>query len=682
MKRILPSYPLFVKDPNFSLWSPSDCLNECAVETWFGEKKTVLGFVRVDGVTYHFLGDGKRFLPFGVKTAKQTGVSVGAFSTDYTFDLDGLTLSVSFVSPLCPDDLDVLGLPVCYLDYKIEGTEGKKIEFSLFLGADNCYNNISDSVNATTVGGVMPLYSMESAFFGLCRQHPLSNTNDLIGADWGYFHVAGETAFLLDEHELFAYLANGAHNFKAKEANRYAGAFVQGAEGTVLVGYDDTIAIDYYGDYRKGYMLEKYTMAECLEIAMEKKGEIYGKLSAFDGKLRLDAGAFSESYLPILYASLRQSIPGHKLVRDREGNVLFLSKENGSNGCIATVDVSYPSIPLYLYANLELVKGMMRPILKFARMPIWKYDFAPHDAGTYPACCGQVYGLVNDSENKYTGNMKTAIWHDGKRGIATTHLPYYTLPATMDIYRFDSQMPVEECANMLIMFLGVSECEGNVSFFKENLDLCSKWVEYLVKYGLYPEEQLCTDDFAGHLKNNVNLAIKATVGIGAYARMIGKVGDVESEKKYRAVAEEFATEIEKFANKYSHLPLTWDSDDSTFSLKYNFAFDKIYHLDLFDHSIFEREINTYIEKCNAFGTPLDTRAIYTKSDWIVWSCVLTDDRVKQEALLSPIVRFLEESPRRVPFSDWYDTDSGAFHHFRARTVQGGTFILLLLKEKK
>ena len=677
MKRILPSYPLFVKDPNFSLWTPFDVLNAGDVETWFGEKKTIYGFVRVGDVCYSVLGDGKRFLPFGVKMATQTSLNVGAFSTDYTFDLDGVKLSLSFVSPLCPNDLDIVGLPVCYLDYKVEGADECNIEFSLFLGADLCYNKLADGIDHSTVGGVMPLRKAESAFFGLVRQHPLSNTNDLIGADWGYWHVAGESAFLLDEHELFAYVSTGAKSFFAKEADRFAVAFSSGASGTLLVGYDDTVAIDYFGDYRKGYLLQTHTMAECIDLAFEKKDEIYSELSAFEEKLLKDTKDLPASYLPILYASLRQSVSGHKLVRDSEGNVLFLSKENGSNGCIATVDVSYPSIPLYLYSNVELVKGMMRPILKFARMPIWKYDFAPHDAGTYPACCGQVYGLVNGGESKYTANMKTAIWHDGKHGIATTHIPYYALPATMDIYRFDSQMPVEECANLLVMFLGVTECEGNASYFEENLDLCEKWVQYLVKFGLYPEEQLCTDDFAGHLKNNINLAIKATVGIGAYAKMVGMLGDAEGEKKYRAIAEKFASEIEKFANNYSHLPLTWDSDDSTFSLKYNLAFDKIYRLNLFSKELMEREIDTYIEKCNAYGTPLDTRAIYTKSDWIVWASVLTDDNEKREKLLSPIVRFLEESPLRVPFSDWYDTDSGIYHHFRARTVQGGTFILLL-----
>ncbi len=677
MKRLLPSYPLFVKDPNFSLWTAHDILNDGDAETWFGEKKQVYGFVRVGDECYVFLGNKNRFLPFGVKAAEQTELTVGAFSTNYKFALGEVTLSLSFVSPTLPSDLEVLGLPVCYLNYEIEGAENKEVEFSLFLGANVCFNNTENAVNRSTVGGAIPLSDIECAFVGLLRQHPLSNTNDLVGADWGYYYLASDEASLLDEHELFAYLSGGTHAFVAKEANRFIGAFSKKASGTVLVAYDDTIAIDYFGDYRKGYMLEKYTMSECLMTAWEKQDEIFGKLDAFERQLIADAKGQGEDYLHILYASLRQSVAGHKLVSDREGNILFLSKENGSNGCIATVDVSYPSIPLYLYSNVELVKGMMRPILKFARMPIWKYDFAPHDAGTYPACCGQVYGLVKSTDDKYTGNLTARIWHDGQRISPTTHFPYYTLPASLDIYRYEMQMPVEECANMLVMFLGVTECEGNTSFFKDNLDLCEKWVEYLVKYGLYPEEQLCTDDFAGHLKNNINLAIKATVGIGAYAKMIGMLGDEGAKCKYRKIAEGFAKEIADFANKHSHLPITWDADDSTFSLKYNLAFDKIYNLGLFTSALREVEVDAYIEKCNRYGTPLDQRELYTKSDWIVWSATLTDDVQKRMALLSPIVRFLEESPDRIPFGDWYYTNTAKFRHFRARTVQGGTFILLL-----
>ncbi len=44
MERILPSCPLFVKDPNFSIWSATENLNDQDVQTWYGEQKRIYGF--------------------------------------------------------------------------------------------------------------------------------------------------------------------------------------------------------------------------------------------------------------------------------------------------------------------------------------------------------------------------------------------------------------------------------------------------------------------------------------------------------------------------------------------------------------------------------------------------------------------------------------------------------------
>ena len=125
------------------------------------------------------------------------------------------------------------------------------------------------------------------------------------------------------------------------------------------------------------------------------------------------------------------------------------------------------------------------------------------------------------------------------------------------------------------------------------------------------------------------------------------------------------------------MPITWDADDTTYSLKYNFAFDKVLHLGLFPQELLEREVDCYLQKADKFGTPLDSREKYTKSDWLTWVAALTDDAGKREKILSGIDVFLKESPDRVPFSDWYYTDNGRHEQFRARTVQGGCFILLL-----
>ena len=204
-------------------------------------------------------------------------------------------------------------------------------------------------------------------------------------------------------------------------------------------------------------------------------------------------------------------------------------------------------------------------------------------------------------------------------------------------------------------------------------------MNYLVEYGLKPENQLCTDDFAGHLKNNLNLAIKATVGIGAYAQLLSAASGSGMAEDFSSTAKCFADEIVAFSLKYEISPLTWDGGENTFSLKYNLAFDKILGLGLFPQSFKERETDFYLKTRGRYGTPLDSRKSYTKSDWICWAASLTEGRKKAADLIAPLTEFLTCSPARVPFCDWYDTVSGAQCGFQARSVQGGCFILLLGK---
>ncbi len=665
LERKLPSYPLFVKDPNFSLWSAGDILNESPVQSWWGEEKSVYGFIKTKGQVYLFLGNYKR-LSVPVSLAKQESVTVSLFATEYVFTAGEVTLKARFVSPLPLNDLNLLSLPVCYLSYEVEGDENAEV--SLFVGQNVAYNEEDIQGETQMRCGIVPCENFTDALFGLLRQRPFYNYGDLIGADWGYWHLAGERAAIADDEGFASYLGGATPEFLGEGEENYLVASASGARGTLLFGYDEVASINYFGDVRRGYYLEERTIFDALTELRSNLCAVEEKLAAFETDLKARALKFGEDYYEILLASYRQSIASHKLVKDKAGNALFLSKECGSNGCIGTVDVSYPSMPLFLIYNAELVKGMMRPILQFARMPVWRYDFAPHDVGTYPDCCGQVYGL----------NRNTAVAYD----LAYEHwrqkfarYPLYTLPASYDLYNFDHQMPVEECANLLIMFLACYRADGDIAFFKTSADLCAKWVQYLVKYGLKPDNQLCTDDFAGHLKNNVNLAIKATVGIRAYAELLKACGEDGAE--YEKIARSFADEIIAFGEEFSHIPLTWDSGEETFSLKYNVAFDKLFGLGLFPQALLEREVDCYLQNANEYGTPLDSRKDYTKSDWLVWASSLTDDMEKCKKMLAPIARFLKQTPDRVPFSDWYETAEGTYHEFRARSVQGGCFILLL-----
>ena len=670
MERILPSYPLFTKDPNFSIWSATENLNEQNVQTWYGETKKIYGFLKSKGATYCFMGAAEEFSLFGVKKAIQTKLNVSAFSTDYEFLCGETKLKLSFVSPLLLTDLNLLSMPVCYMKYEIFGDS--EAEISVFVNRNIAYNDIPETADKRVRGGVLRLDGFESAFIGLVRQMPLSVCGDGVGADWGYYYLAGETSRVLDERELLAYLSVDFREFLAEDDEKYVGAFNSSSNGAILLGYDEGVSIDYFGDYRKGYYLENHTISNALEELWHRREACEEKLAAFEIDLFSRATAYGEEYKHILIAALRQSIAAHKLVRDKEGNILWLSKECGSNGCIATVDVSYPSMPLFLLYNAELLKGMMRPILKFARMPVWTFDFAPHDVGTYPVCGGQIYGIWQMKDKYHARYGEGGFWSKVK-----THFPVYTLPANFEPYELKMQMPVEECANMLIMFLAVYIADKDKTFFAKNQDLCSKWVRYLVKYGLKPKNQLCTDDFAGHLDNNLNLAIKATVGIAAYAKLLSEAGDIKGCNEFWKIAEKYAAEIKNFAAGKTHLPLTWNSGEDTFGLKYNFAFDRILGLNLFGKNLLEKEVSYYLTIEQNYGIPLDSRKMYTKSDWLLWVASLTDDIQKRKKIISAIDDYLKNTPDRIPFGDWYESHEGTYHEFRARSVQAGCFILLL-----
>ena len=130
------------------------------------------------------------------------------------------------------------------------------------------------------------------------------------------------------------------------------------------------------------------------------------------------------------------------------------------------------------------------------------------------------------------------------------------------------------------------------------------------------------------------------------------------------------------ADAGDHYRLAFDRPDS-WSLKYNLVWDKLFESHLFPQEVFEKESAWYRSHNNAYGVPLDDRADYTKSDWVLW-CAAMGDRTVLEQLAGTVARFERETPSRYPFSDWFDTVTGVFCHFKGRSVQAGMFMPLLV----
>ena len=237
-------------------------------------------------------------------------------------------------------------------------------------------------------------------------------------------------------------------------------------------------------------------------------------------------------------------------------------------------------------------------------------------------------------------------------------------------------MPVEESGNMLILCDAIAHAEGNADFVAPWWPQLTQWAKYLEKYGLDPEEQLCTDDFMGHLAHNANLSVKAILGLAAYGDLCRMRGDKETAEKYFALARADAEHWMKVAAEGDHYRLAFDKP-GTWSQKYNLVWDRILGLNVFPPSVAQKEVAHYKKMMLRYGVPLDSRTHLTKTDWSFWIATLAENRSDFEAIISPIYDYLNATTARDPIADSYVTDnirSGGMH---ARPVVGGFFIKML-----
>lgn len=648
----IASVPLIVQDPYISIWSGHDKLYEGDTKHWCGSRQRLNGYISIAGTTYCFLGDSDHY-----PVMEQQSLAVSATTTTYCFANEWATLSVSFCTPLLLEETLLLSRPCTYLDFQVE-MKDKELEATIWfvVSAD-----IIGAEKEAICGGVYQAEDFAYAVFGKARQTPLSHSGDHVTIEWGNCYLAAA-----DESVSFS-LSEGQRSMTAEMKLRN-----EQTKASLVFAYDDLVSINYFGEFRRAYWTTQYgSILEAIGAALQEREALKKRCEELDTQIEEWAGQLAgEEYAYLCVAAYRHAIAAHKLITDTEGNLIFLSKENDSNGCIGTVDISYPSAPLFLLKNAELVKGMLRPVFLFAQSKVWEYDFAPHDVGRYPYATGQVYGL-------HAAKAQKDYYHEDK-----SVFPYFFLfPEGTGVYDLASQMPVEESGNMLILTAAISRQEKDAAFALPYMELLKTWADYLKQYGEDPGEQLCTDDFAGHLAHNVNLSVKAIMGIEAFSLICRLLGQTEQAEAYHKDAVRMAESWKKRAAAGDHTKLTF-GEEASWSLKYNLVWDTYFGTGLFEEELIQKEIDYYISRSNRYGVPLDSRRSYTKSDWILWCAALCNDAQKRRQLIVPVAHYLKETESRVAFSDWYDTKSGLYESFIARSVQGGIYMPLLLYFRK
>jgi len=650
-----PSVPLVTHDPYFSIWSPSDRLTDQEPVHWTGTKNPMHSVIRIDGKAFRIMGA----LPSNVEPMKQTGLIVTPTRSIYEFANREVKITLTFTSPLLVNDLDLFSRPVTYVSWNILSADGLPHDIRLYFdcGAEITVNNNDQEVT----WGEPAIEGLKTARIGSAEQKYLNRSGDNVRIDWGYAYlsVPKEQNAIISVSPRKTLFTEFTKTGSLPQSEPYTaprrvrdGSVSMAAiwnpgkinsSGTTIwamVAYDDIYSIRYFEDDLQVWWRSKgQSFDEMLKNASKDYQKITNSCISFDQELLTDLETAGGKYYARMCALVyRQSLAAHKLVADKKGNPLFFSKENFSNGCIGTVDVIYPFSPLTLLFSPTLTKAMLQPVLDYASLPRWKFPFAPHDLGTYPYATGQKYGGGEKDET--------------------------------------NQMPVEESGNMIIMLAALAKAEGNADFAIKYWTLLEKWADYLLSKGFDPENQLCTDDFAGHLAHNVNLSAKATVAIASFSALCKMTGNNEKAAEYRKKAENMAKDWVRLATEGNHTLLAYDQP-GTWSQKYNLVWDKLLDINLFPKEVFQKEINYYKTVQAQFGLPLDNRERYTKNDWITWTATLSDNKNDFRAIFDPVYLFADKTPDRVPVSDWYIVDNAQRVGFQARSVVGGFFIKML-----
>ena len=652
-----PAVPLVANSPYFSVWSMADRLTDDVTRHWTGTPQSLSGLVRIDSKPYRIIGDQPR----EISAMDQRKVQVLPTRTIYEFEAGGVGVTLTFMTPVLPSDLDLMSRPVTYVTWTVQAKDGREHSVSLYFDASSqlTVENSGQEVVASRlkVGGLTALR------VGSEQQPILQKAGDFTRIDWGYLYTLAPSDAGTDEiiasrraaRKGFAQTGSiPADDLETpmpagdRDGPTLAYRFDLGKVGAtpvsryIVLAYDERFPVQYLDRWLLPYWRRhSATVADMLEKSIRDYVMLATKCRQFDEELMADLSRLGgEGYALMAALSYRESFAAQGLAMDYDGTPLSFPKENSSCGCVSTVDVIYPAAPILLLFNTTLLKASMTPVLTYAGTYHWPFRWAPHDLGIYPHANGHDY------------------------------------PANVDLNSVEGHMPVEESANMILMAAAIAKADGNANYAAKYWPLFSTWAKYLKEKGLDPERQIVTDDFTGPLAHNANLSVKAIAALGAYATLCDRLDKKEEAADYRKTAQQFVQEWRRMAADGDHYRLAFDQP-GTWSQKYNLIWDKLLGLNLFPADLASTEITFYKKRQNAYGLPLDSRALYTKLDWLLWTATLTNSQSDFDALFAPAFKFVNETPDRVPLTDFYDTDTGKHRSFQARSVVGGVYIKIL-----
>ncbi|KAJ7743879.1 hypothetical protein B0H16DRAFT_1422818 [Mycena metata] len=662
-----PSVPLAVRTPYLNTWLPQgtgNALNDEWPTLWQGSVTGWTGFAKVDGQSYSWLGaasiDGVNFTK-----ATQKSFTFTATQSIFVLSAGPVDITVTFLSPV-ETDFVKLSIPFSYMDVSVASTDGASHSVQIYSDISGEWSSgaLEWDLDWTTTATNVVTHQLN-----LANPAQWEEVSDHIqyGAVYysalngkGVTYQTGRDAIVRTQFLNNGTLTNTKDTFFRAISYSWPVFAISKDFGNVgktpasflyTIGNVRDPAVKYIltggaTQSRSLYFWSKFSsITQLISFFLNDYSNALKTANALDQKVEADANKISPDYAGIVALSIRQSLGANELTISKNthgggwntSDVLYFMKEISSDGNTNTVDVMFPAFPIFLYLLPELGQYLLEPLLQYQVSGQYPNQWACHDLGPhYP---------------KATGH------NDGQ----------------------DEAMPVEESGNMLIMALSYARATKDNSQIRRYANLLDQWTQFLIEDSLIPANQLSTDDFAGQLANQTNLAIKGITGIRCMAEIWGLLGDKAKQTNYTSIA---ANYVQQWLNLSAsatepHLTLAY-GNDSSWGLAYNLFADVHLKLNLFPKSVYDEQTAWYKTVANQYGVPLDTRHTLTKSDWEIWTSAIVTDTSVRDLFITALKNTLSNGLNNVPFSDLYDTISGENLGFKARPVVGGHLALLIV----
>ncbi|KAM0716266.1 hypothetical protein Q7P37_007711 [Cladosporium fusiforme] len=765
-----PSIPLAVRSPYISTWQQAGSnggnggyLAGQWPSFWAGAVTGWAGLVRVDNVSYVWMGD-----PTGIDLyANQSAFEYTSTRSIFTMQVGGsVELKATFLSPVVPDDLMRSSLPYSYLDVEVKSVDGKEHDLQLYTDisaewvsgdrssiAEWSYDTTQEDSSPSQFGPVpSPTWptSQKPKTFGTVTgfsvptavthsaihthppeqghrpppresqpSHEQSSNSPQETNDGGvaYHKVFRQSQLLFTEINQQTEYGNWYYaTDDAATLTHQSGADVTVRQQFTREGaLDDTADTNYrpindafpvFGFSRNLGSVGSSSANVVFQLSLHQENAVqflgrdgvasvpslwtsyfsddihalkffyddYDKASSlateFDDKVKEDSlAAAGQDYLSLTTLAARQAFATIEFTNTPTEPWLFM-KEISSNGNVNTADVIFPFHPIAIYSNPALLRYLLDPVYINQESGNWPNSYAIHDIGaSFPNATGHPDGTAE-------------------------------------------AQPLEECGNMVLMTLAYAQRTDDNAYLAQHYDILNAWTQYLILEARIPADQISTDDFAGSLANQTNLALKGILGISAMSQIAHRTGHAADAANYSSIANDYMADWQTLAFAWDasppHAKLSYGNDtfdtSASWGLLYNLYTDRELGLDLVPKRIYDVQTEFYQTVFDAYGVPLDTRHSYTKGkskpnppqdngnhthqssfsskpvDWQLFIAAISPSSLKAR-FISTIASWLNNTSTNFAFTDLYDAVTGSYPPgitFSARPVVGGVFALLAL----